>query len=910
MKFPQKKIAVALTYALGCGGAAGLLTSGLAGAQQTPPTEAPKIKVEVTGSNIPRLEGEGSVPLQIITRDDIDRSGATTTMELLDLISANNSLGQVSLPIVIGATTFSNQTASLRGLGGSSTLVLVNGKRLGVFSGGISGTEGTNLATIPVSAIQRVEVLLDGASAIYGADAVAGVINFIMKEDYQGAEATLWGGTPTQGSHGREWNISATAGYGDLAKDKWNVYGNFFYQEQRPFYDIDRGYSNSSYIPSIGLNSTSGQTFPGYISTGGIGSLTFPNCAPSVAIGTRCRYDPNSQPGVESIPDTKQTNFFGAARYQINNDWQAYLTGLYSKTKNEFIIQPVPLSDQIATISTPTGAANILLPPSSPYYPTAAAIAAGVNGQPLNVRWRCYPCGNRDTTDTNEAYQVVAGAKGTAWGWSFDGSFNYSQNTFEEVLNGGFPLYSKILPLLNSGTIDLLTGMLPADQSAAVNATNFNAQTANGKQRQYGVDLVGSADIYQLPAGPLSTAIGLQTSNQNQSQNFNPTLATGDVSGYGGNFPSWDHSRTQWAVFGELTAPIVKNFDIDAAVRYDHYSDFGSTTNPKFSARWQAADWLLLRASYNTGFLAPTLYQLWNPVATGLSSPGVSDPLRCPNPNAPDAGNNPDCNTQYSTTVGGNPTLKPTTSSQWSVGGVFSPYQGVTFGADYFQLNLSNIVATGVPIGTILNPAFYSTYSYLVSRQANCVGGQPCPITFINQQFANFGKNRIQGWDVSAQLISPVSQLGRFKLGLNGTYYTRYDTQNPDGSYSSIISTQFGVSVTGVTPRWKSYIPLTWDLGPWSATIANTYASGYIDNNPDPNGNTRNVPPVTLWDAQIVYTGFKNLTLTIGMKNVLNTNPPLTNQNNTFQAGYDPSYWDPRGQFLYGSIKYVFGKWW
>ncbi len=906
MKFPQKKIAVALAYALGFGGAAGLLTSAPALAQTTPDTSQGKIKVEVTGSNIPRLEGEGAVPLQVITRDDIDRSGAQTTMELLDLISANNSLGSIGLPIVIGATTFSNQTASLRGLGGNATLVLVNGKRLGAFAGGITGTEGTNLASIPFAAIQRVEVLLDGASAIYGADAVGGVINFIMREDYQGAEATLWGGTPTQGHDGRQYQVSATGGFGSLAKDKYNVFGSFNYQEQKPFYDVDRGYSNTSYIPSIGYNSTSGQTFPGYISTGGIGNTTYPNCAPSVAIGGRCRYDPNSQPGVESIPETKQFNFFGAARYQINNDWQAYITGLYAQTKNEFIIQPVPLSDQIATIVTPTGAANILLPPTSPYYPTAAAIAAGVNGQPLNVRWRCYPCGNRDTEDTNDSYQVVAGAKGTQWGWDFDGSFNYSQNTFKEVTKGGFPIYTQILPLLNSGNIDLLSGSLPASQTQALAATDFNAETASGKLHQYGIDLKGSADIYQLPAGPLSAAVGVQTANSGLSQTYNPFLQTGDVSGYGGNFLDVDHSRTQYAVFGEIVVPIIKNLEADGAVRYDHYSDFGNTTNPKISLRWQAANWLLLRSSFDTGFLAPTLYELWVPQTQGLSSPGVSDPLRCPNPNGPGAGNNPDCNTQYSAIFGGNPSLKPTTSSQWSVGGVFSPYAGVSFGADYFQLLLSNIVATGVPIGTILNPQFYPTYSYLVTRASSCVGGQPCPITDINQQFANFGKNRIQGVDVNVQLTSPVTSVGRFKLVVTGTYYTRYDTQNPDGTYSSIISNTYGESVTGVTPRWKSYIPVTWNLGPWEATIANTYASGYIDDNTDQNGNLRNVPPVTLWDAQVSYSGFKNLTLTLGMKNVLNTNPPLTNQNNTFQAGYDPSYWDPRGQFLYGSIKYTF----
>ena len=920
MNFRQKKIAAALSYALGLGGATALLTAGPATAQQTPPTTGQTtpqtgqaqgtIRVEVTGSNIKRIEGEGALPVTVLTRDDIDKSGATTIPEILNLISQNNSSGGVQISNVIGVTSYSNQTASLRGLGGIGTLVLVNGKRLGAFSGGVSGTEGTNLAFIPFSAIERVEVLTDGASAIYGSDAVGGVINFIMRQDYQGADATFYYGSPTQGpgNHGSAYNIQATGGFGSLDKDKYNVFGSFFYQQQKQLYAVDRDFANSSYKPYIGLNTTSGQTFPGYISTGGIGSLTFPNCAPSIVIGARCRFDPNATPGVEILPNTKTFTFFGAARYQINNNWQAYITGLYAHSDNDYVIQPVPLSDQISTVISPTGAATILLPPSSPYYPTAAAIAAGVNGQPLNVRWRCYPCGFRDQEDISEAYQIVPGIKGTAWNWDWDFAFQYSQNTLTDKLNNGFPLYTKILALLNSGAIDVLSTNLPADQNAAVAATDFNGTAATAKLKSYGIDFKGSSDIYQLPAGPLAVAAGVQTFKTTLTQNFAPSLQTGDISGFGGAANNIDHSRNQWAVYGEVNVPIVKNLEGDVQVRYDHYSDFGSTTNPKVSARWQPYNWLLLRASYGTGFLAPTLYQLWTPQVQNITPPGSSDPLRCPNPQGPGNASNPDCNTQFPDLLGGNPNLKPQTSSQWQVGGIFEPVQGFSFGLDYFQLLLSDLVSTGVPLNVILNPGTYAAYSYLVTRAANCVGGQPCPITSIDQRNTNFGKVRIQGFDIDLKAVSPPSAWGRVRFEIAGTYYTRYDTRNPDGSYTSAISNQYSGSLSGtigVIPRWKSYAPLTWEYGPWSATIANTYQSGYVDYTPGPNG-PREVGTVTLWDVQGVYTGFKNTTLTLGLKNVFNQNPPLSNFNLAFQAGYDPSYWDPRQRFIYGSIKYVF----
>ena len=164
---------------------------------------------------------------------------------------------------------------------------------------------------------------------------------------------------------------------------------------------------------------------------------------------------PAGQPGVNSIPDTKQLNLFGSGRYQINADWQAYMTGMYSRQETNFQIQPTPLSDQVPTTATPTGAATITLQPTSPFYPTQLAVDNGVGGQPLNIRYRCVVCGLRNTTDTNEALQIVAGAKGTAWNWDFDGSFNYSQNTSKEKVNNGFFQYTQIDALLSGGAVNM-----------------------------------------------------------------------------------------------------------------------------------------------------------------------------------------------------------------------------------------------------------------------------------------------------------------------------------------------------------------------------------------------------------------------------------------------------------------------
>ncbi|MGH8799483.1 MAG: TonB-dependent receptor plug domain-containing protein [Casimicrobiaceae bacterium] len=910
MNVQRKKLALALV----CGAGAAVLTAAPAVGQTPTQQTAPPIKVEVTGSNIKRVEGEGALPVQVITRDDINRSGATTPMELLDHIAVNNSGGNVNLGQIIGAATFSNQTASLRGLGGSSTLVLVNGKRLGTFAGGVSGAEGVNLSAIPLSAIERVEVLRDGASAIYGSDAIGGVINFIMRQDFSGADVTVWYGTPTRKGGGDQYNASATVGQGDLLKDRYNVFLSASYQEQKSLDQRDRDFSKTNFIPSGAspVGTTSGQTFPAFLydpTTGaGIGDPAFPNCAPShISFGGRCRYDPAQTPGVESIPDTKQLNLFGTARYQLNRDWQAYATGLYSRQETEFIIQSTPLSDQIVTTATASGNSEIIIQPTSPFYPHTFAQENGVDGMPLGARYRCVVCGNRDNKDTNEAWQVVTGAKGTMWDWDFDGSFNYSENTNSEKPVSGFYLYTQIVPFLNTGVVNLLG---PNTQQALdqVHALQYTQEAFGAKLRGYGVDAKGTGEIYQLPAGPLALALGVHAFKETLTQNPSAALQIGDLIGYGGNFQIIDHSRTNWAAFGELNVPIVKTVEGDVAVRYDHYSDFGSTTNPKVSLRWQPTRSFLARASWGTGFLAPTLYQLFNPQTPGLSAPGLNDPLRCPDPTQ---ANNPDCGTQYTATFGGNPTLRPEKSNQTVVGAIWEPVNGFSLGADRFDIDLKDLVTNGVPIATILDPNLINTYSGLITRAATCapsafVPGAPCPITAINQTFVNLGRTKIQGYDVDVRWASPVTRAGRFKIAVTGEYYSKYDTQQPDGSFAGFVSNAFQAVNTGITPRWKSYGALTWDYGPWSAALANTYQSEYVDVNPDVNGNLRHVGSMSLWDVQASYKGFRNLTLTLGAKNVFDTNPPFTNSNLTFQSGYDPSYYDARARVIYGSIEYTF----
>ena len=346
------KLSFALAKALGVGLALSAATApAFAQQEQTAQT---KEKIEVTGTSIKRVEGETALPVTVMSRDQIEKSGATTPMELLQFISANNSLGGVALTSTIGATTNSAQLASLRGLQGAHTLVLINGKRVNGFSGETQGVQGVNLAIIPFNAIERVEILKDGASAVYGSDAIAGVINFIMRSDYKGAEASVYYGQPTRSGGGQEDKYSASFGFGDLAQNRYNVFVNASFDHQHSLDQKDRNFSNDStenFLNNLGGFAGSSNTFPGNVTTGHIGIIghSGTNCGPNpynvfVTLLGGCFFDPARQPGVEAIPDDKNTNLFLQGKFQITPTWQAYAHALYGQDKNRFVIQGAPIS--------------------------------------------------------------------------------------------------------------------------------------------------------------------------------------------------------------------------------------------------------------------------------------------------------------------------------------------------------------------------------------------------------------------------------------------------------------------------------------------------------------------------------------------------------------------------------------
>ena len=511
-------------------------TSGSASAQ-------PLQEVVVTGTSIRGINAETALPVQVLSSKDIARTGATNVEQLLQSISATSSAGNTVSVDATGTLTGGIQTISLRGLGSSRTLVLINGKRASVYGGGSVGSAGNSvdIGAIPVGAIERVEVLKDGASAIYGSDAIAGVVNFILKTNYQGLDATATVGTPTSSGGGTQETGSLYAGIGSLAQDRYNFGIGLNFSHESPIMGSSRDYA-TRYSPGYGNDVTSSFAFPANVAIPknpmvpkGNYNPEAGNCGPDSLndqfFPTQCRFDNTPFDSLQPLEKRGSVLLNGA--FELSPDAELYANAIYSEVRTTSFVQPVPLSNgnpllpgnpyiaflqnllatQYPTYDNPAvtpGTGAFLLPPSSPYYPAAFAASHGQAGQPLNLIYRDFANGGRQTTDIADTGRIVGGAKGSAAGWDYDVSILYSQVKVHEDLESGFPLYSKIMPLLDTGTINPFGPTKDPNALAAAKATEFVGQSFNSKTSLTSLGGNASRQLATFSTGPLSAAVGAE----------------------------------------------------------------------------------------------------------------------------------------------------------------------------------------------------------------------------------------------------------------------------------------------------------------------------------------------------------------------------------------------------------------
>lgn len=892
MNFQRKKVVTALACMLGVSCAVSLSAA-----------YAQPIRIEVTGTNIKKLESETSLPMSVIRAEDLARQGITNAEQILELIPQSQS--SLGMSQGIGSTTGGKTQADLRGLGGNKTLVLLNGRRV---TNHAYSASSVDLNAIPVAAIERIEVLRDGASAIYGTDAIGGVINFILRKDYQGVAVSgeyqkpeKEGGETTRGS--------VTLGYGSLDVDRFNVFAVIDYRKQEVLRSIDRDFAATGLVN--GLNRTSGTGFPANVSQGLVSGNPYkPGCRPaggSVDLGGKtCRFDFVSL--IDIIPENEQVSIVTKGTLKLGNDHLASLEYVRAEAEQTVRVAPTPVT-------------GLTLPANSPYFP-GKGLTPAVPGidltKPVGVAWRTIPAGQRTNEPKSVAERLVAQLEGVLGGWDYQGAALWNRNTTKEDFKNGYIQR----PLIVQG----ITGTVPgqptlflnpfdeptAAEAAYINSTRVLGRVIDAKGEVWGVDAHASRDIWQLPAGPLALAVGAEYRTEKfrfdlNETNVRPAASSGlelatDVSG----------KRNVTALFAEVNVPILKELEAQIALRYDRYSDVGNTTNPKVSLRYQPNQYILLRGSYNKGFRAPTLYEINQPEQLTFTSDAYDDPLLCPG-GVPVAGANParDCNQQAHVRQAGNKALEPEKSKTFAVGFVLAPVQTVSFGVDYWHIHLTNQINVLGEQTIFGDPVKYADRFFRCGAIDPALAGQipecftstgsidPRALAYINTPNDNLGDVKTAGFDFNFVFRPPPTAVGNFVFSFDGTYVDYYDYQREKGG--EFVKNAGSYQDASPIFRWQHTASLLWTYASWSTVLAQRYKGGYTDQDP-----SHRVGAYSVFDTSVSYQGFKNLNLTFGIKNIFDRDPPFTNQGTTFQVGYDPRYTDPLGRTYTFRVNYAF----
>jgi iron complex outermembrane receptor protein len=858
-------------------------------------------RVEITGSLLRRTDAETALPVTVIRSEELIRQGVTTAEQAVARISANQT--QIGVSQSIGATTGGAAQADLRGLGIDKTLVLLNGRRLA--NSPITALESAvDLNAIPLASIDRIEVLRDGASSIYGTDAIGGVINFILRRDYTGVELAAEYQRPEEDG-GRERRFTALAGFGSLDKDRFNVMGSIDFRKQDVMVATDRNFARTGILGPTRddiIGGTSGTSFPGDVD--GF-EPSGPNCAPpsSVPVFTAagafesCRYDFTRD--IDIIPENEQITGLLRGTLKLGQDHQ--VSAEYVRAKNTVLarIAPVPTAH--------------LIDATNPFYPPGAA---AVDDDPtLNVvSWRTVPAGKRsgESEATNERW--VIDFQGGVAGWDYRAGFGQAKNKTTDSVNGGYTNDDALQAGIDAGLINPFGPQTAAGQ-AAIDAAVVYAQTITAKGEMDFIDARVSKDIFMLPAGPLSLALGAEHRKEEYSFVAEPITAVVPSIGVD---PDSDvgGDRNVTALFAELAIPIVKNLDGTLAVRYDDYSDVGSTVNPKVALRWQPIQQLLLRGSYTTGFRAPTLYEIYQPASLTFTADPYDDPLLCPGGVAvPGANSSVVCGLQVLRRVAGPASiglgpsaLQPEESQSFNFGFVVEPVRQVTFGMDFWWIDIENQIL-GVPEQAIFgDPAKYASRFVRCSQVSqaqrdtidNCLFFPTFDaIAFIDQPNENLGDVKTNGFDVNAQVRFAPTAYGMFGITFDGTYVTKYEYQREKGG--EFIQNVGIYQDAAPIFRWQHIATVNWSAGPWSAAFVQRHKSGYTDQD-----HVNKVDSYTIYDLFGTWQGYRGLTLTAGVKNLFDEDPPFTIQSTTFQRGYDPRFTDPRGRTYMVRASYKF----
>ncbi len=858
-------------------------------------------RVEITGSSIKRVDAETALPVQTIKRDDIAKAGVTTAAELLKNISAaaaNLGDGASITDNTGGQRGFNG--ANLRGIGVSSTLVLLNGRRLANFASP-GDAAGVDLNSIPAGAIQRVEVLKDGASAIYGTDAIGGVINFITRQDYTGLDLNAYVAGTQEGGAGKK-TFTVSGGVGELAKDGYNVFATLdvqrldalrstqrkFIQERPltetvPYYLSSRPYpgnirlsgTSSTRAAQLAAINAAGYTFNGKPYTQRTVNLFAPACNPPAsvyaptAIGSEaCGYDYMAD--TEIYPKADKTSFLTRGVVDVGGGHQLFAEALLARAETTYVLSPNP-----TTLSGVTWAAV------NPFLPKPVN-----DSRTFEVRFRATELGNRTNEVQSDANRVVVGARGTLFDdWDYTAGASYAVNKVKDRYVNGYFKFNELLAAVKAGQINPF-GPSPASSQSLIQSLRIDDVARRGEGATSGLDFKITGTLAQLEGGDLGLALGAEL--RRETQKFTPSaLLVGnniggdrDSSGTAPPLVATSYGRNIASAYAELNAPVTKTLEIQAALRADHYENVGSSVNPKLGLRYQPSKAVVLRASAGTGFRAPSFSELYRPTSYGTSPAFLYDSVY-------------DAFDQYPTQKVANPDLKPEKSRQMSGGIVFEPVKDSTISLDYWRITKTDVISDLSGKIILENPTRYASY---IQRDP----ADDYPTLILKKE--NQGGLKTSGLDLDARWRSAASDMGRVGLNFSGTYVIEYKRQF--GQAEGFLENAGRFLQDQVIQRWRHRVSGDWDFGPLSLTVGNSFFSSYTDDSYLPDTAPRKVKAYSLWDMSGSWRFSKQFSVRAGVQNLLNTAPPFSNQSYYFLSTFDPTYTDPRGRSGFVNLSY------
>jgi len=915
--FVRTPLAASLILAIG----SGLFTTS---AWSQSATAEPQ-RVEITGSSIKRLASETALPVTVINREQIEQSGAVNVEDVLRRVAAISGLVSDSTQ----GAGYATSNANMRSLGPNSTLVLLNGRRLaGHPFGSIGGSVAVDLNSIPFAAIDRIEVLRDGASAIYGTDAVAGVINFITRRDYDKGEISVRYGDTEAGIGGRETGVSLAYGLGNLGTDRYNLLVTANIKKQTRIQAVDQGLylRHATEVPGS-APPTSYRAFPGRLMDLGISPGAYTNPGDSMAacdpvntvVQDTGALTPNGSDTVkrcraiyaamlDNLPDSTKSDVFGRATFALDADNQLFFEGSFARNHTIGRVAPTPISGDAMKVLPNGNYPNVLMPTSSKYFPIALLTRLGYTAADWDpdgdgfteIATRSLDMGNRVNDNTNEQLRLVGGASGQWNAWDYDVGLSLSQAR-GKLNYSGYLLQEPYLAALRTGNINPF-GPNDATGQALLKAASLTGQVRKSTSTVIGLDGKVSREIGRLDGGAMALALG--TDLRQEKADDKPTNAdysAGSHIGGEGSVPATSASRQVYAVFSELAMPFTKAIELTAAARYDKYSDFGGSFNPGLKLRVQPSKELMFRASAGTGFRAPTLWDVNSPTSSTNTADAQVDP-DCPAGHADD----PRCATQFNVRLTSDKNLKPEKSRQFSLGVVTEPLQNVSVALDYWNIRKTDQI--GVISGDQLmsDPALYAKYKSRITRTTDGF------ISSIDTPVENLGNLRTSGWDLDVRVGFPLGDLGKLGVSFAGTYISVWKQQNGKGSpYASYV----GQSAGGVQPipRWQHTLAFDWSRDDWGVVLENSFVKGWTESAAVVSANlgvdqAYQVDDTSRWNLAVSYKGIKNMRLGLGVRNLLDTEPPFVASSSygSHAAGFAGSFADPRGRFWYLTAAYQF----